>query len=776
MLLVHPDPLRLGAIARQLQSDFRTLTASSSEAALALMRELTVDVVVADSRVGVALLDEFEAREPLAPRVLLFGEPELDHVVEALGEEHVFVPLPDSAEASALNRKLKSLVRPRRDERLRPREEHSVRLHLPRGGLLSRPLLDVSSSGLAFLLQVSDDVDQLLPGTRLRQLSVWRGTEELLSGVQGTVRHLRPLRSKVPAVRGGYRVGVELVEEAPVEAEPDEKIHDRLRRLSLLRRAGRQAGLSIARVDDEGGVQLFQHAEADGRGALLVLAGEAPPDWEVGDVVRGTFDLGGRSYSFLTSIASLSTPGALCLRLPRGLRAAPRRRAARRHSIRTGEGFSVEVALPWQDEPLRRPLLDLSTAGFAFAADLRTHPLPVGTRLSEIRLRLPDGGTVVGRGRLRSRVRGAEAEPALARSGVAFEGLSLPDQVRIADAILHAGLPGIEDARGLTFRELWAFLQETGFLYPEKLERLRPVLPALEATVTTLLSTPSDLFKTLVFRNEQLLGHLSAVRLYSHTWMVQHLAARKEGAGRLGAARMLNLGITDYSEQLPQMEWLRVFFRPRNRWPARVFGRFARRVGDPSVCELRTLAYLTGESTGEPVREKGLEVRPARPEDARWIERHFLDQGRTLAVRAEELSTPEGLTLAELSLRYAKVGLVRRREVWVAERHGRPAGFALLELSSIGLNFSELTNTFTVHLIDPEPAVHAALVEAARVRYREAGRALCLALAPPADVPLFTARGFTQRQEYTSWTGHRSLYRRYYEYILRLFERTRVSR
>jgi hypothetical protein len=372
--------------------------------------------------------------------------------------------------------------------------------------------------------------------------------------------------------------------------------------------------------------------------------------------------------------------------------------------------------------------------------------------------------------------RGEPDEPALARSGVAFDGVALTDQVRIADALMHAGLPGIEDARGLSFQELWRFFTETGFLYPEKLERLQPVLPQIEATLTRLLDTPNDVCKTLVFRRQNLLGHLSAVRAYPHTWIVQHLATRKEGAGRLAAARMLNLGITDYSEQLPQMEWLRVYFRPNNKWPARVFGRFARRVGDPSVCELRTLAYLVSGTKRTPLVVPGIDLRRGRPADARWIEQYFVDQGRTLAVRAEDLSSPEGLELLEVQHRYARLGLMRRREVWVAERAGRPVGFALAEISSLGLNLSELTNAFTVHLIDREPEVHAVLLEAMRDRYRSLGRVNAVALAEPDEARLFTARGFTQTKEYSSWTGHRSLYRRYYEYILRLFERSRLTR
>ncbi|MGQ0505681.1 MAG: PilZ domain-containing protein [Myxococcaceae bacterium] len=772
VLLIHPDPKRLTRIAQALEGDFRTLTASTSAGAVALMKGKAVDVVVADSSMGVGLLDELEVREPQAPRVLLFGEKGLDDVVEAIGDEHSFVPMQESMDGTALTGKLKALVQPRRHVRLST-DGLVIRLTLPGNRTFSRPLMDFGSGGLAFRLDRNDEVGQLLPGARLMHVSVWRGTEELLSGVHGRVRNLRALRPEEGG--NGYRVGVELLEEPPTEVQHDEWIREWPPRLSLLRRAARRTGIAVERVDDDGDVCVFHGAQADARSRLLVLGGPPAPEWEVGDVVRGTFDLGGRSYSFLTSIVSLSAQEKLSLKLPPVLKAAPRRRAVRRHVIAEGERFEVELTSPWQESATSRRILDLSTSGCSWMTDTRRDVLPPGTRLPQLRVRLPDGSALVTPGRVRSVVRRGGPERTIARCGVSFEGISLGDQVRIADAILHTGLPGVEDANGVPFAELWSFFRETGFLYPEKLERLRPVLPQIEATLTALLSKPNDIFKALVFRNTQLLGHLSALRAYPQTWIVQHLATRHEGAGRLAAARMLNLGITDYSEQLPQMEWLRVYFRPNNRWPARVFGRFARRVNDPSVCDLRTFAYLVGSTAPSEVSAPGIEVRRAEPVDARWIEQHFVEVGRTLEVRAADLNFT-GLELSKVSRRYAQLGLTRRREVWVAQRAGRPIAFALVQISSLGLNFSELTNAVSLHFLERDDAAGAALLEVAKSRHRELGREGCVALGDAADVPLFTSLGWAQTKEYTCWTGHRSLYRRYYEYILRLFERTRVQR
>ena len=467
----------------------------------------------------------------------------------------------------------------------------------------------------------------------------------------------------------------------------------------------------------------------------------------------------------------------LSLKLPRALQVAARRRHAYRHAVAEVDGFKVTLDLGWGQPPVERPLIDLSTSGLAFLAHFAEDVVPLGMRLPRIDVRLPDGSVVRTRGRIRSILprTGPDGVAALARCGVAFEELSLPSQVRLADALMHAGIPGVEDATGLSFDELWRFMMDTGFLYPEKVARLTPQLPQLKRTLTTLLETPNPLFKTLVFKNPELQGHLSAVRAYRHTWIVQHLATRKEGAGRLAAARLLNLGITDYSEQLPDMHWLRVYFRPNNRWPARVFGRFARRIADPEILRpadlrLPRLAHLPGAEA------------PSRAHPSRRRPRGRARRGAALRRDRADADPDGGGPLARGALpprassRYEGLGLERRREVLLAERSGRLVGFALLEISSPGLNFSELTNTFRLYTQESSAEVTGALAAAARARYGELGRTGCIALAEPQQIPTLEAMGFVMSKSYTCWTGHRSLYRRYYEYILRLYERTHVRR
>jgi hypothetical protein len=130
---------------------------------------------------------------------------------------------------------------------------------------------------------------------------------------------------------------------------------------------------------------------------------------------------------------------------------------------------------------------------------------------------------------------------------------------------------------------------------------------------------------------------------------------------------------------------------------------------------------------------------------------------------------PSRRGLEPLSQLFRSAGLERRRESLVAERGGRVRGFALLEISSLGLNFSELTNAFTVHLFEPDEDAHRALALAARRRYAEVGRPHCVALAEDEALRLFEAEGFVRVKDYACWTFHREHLVALEEYFATLF-------
>jgi hypothetical protein len=335
----------------------------------------------------------------------------------------------------------------------------------------------------------------------------------------------------------------------------------------------------------------------------------------------------------------------------------------------------------------------------------------------------------------------------------------------IAKAI-EQSQPGVEVTRDVEFGELWQFFKDTGFLYPAKIATLEPVLPEIERTVTALLAANGNLMHTIVMReNGMLQGHVCALTTHSRTWSSQHLAVRPLSSRRVNASGRLNSALASYVDLMPDAEWQRMCFRPSNPFPSRVFGGFARAIADPHSSDLRQFHYLVSPTAPAPA----LPVTVRQPHDSELssIDAWYLSRGRSVEWKANDLSGPDKC-LQEIGRRYAAIGLTRRREILVAERRGRIAGFALLDISSLGMNFSELTNAFTVHMIDDDPESCLALVRKARERYRELGRSHCVALDEGDSLSVFEAAGFTETKVYACWTFHRSHLSPMAEYFDRL--------
>lgn len=342
---------------------------------------------------------------------------------------------------------------------------------------------------------------------------------------------------------------------------------------------------------------------------------------------------------------------------------------------------------------------------------------------------------------------------------------------------VEASYPGLKVAHDVTFDDIWTLLLDSGFLYPEKVARLEPVLPDIQQTVRKLLLANGNLMATAVIRNEKILeAHMSILRWCEQTWIVQHLAALPMSARRLCASAQLTLGFTQYGQLRPDIVWNKMYFRPNNLWPARVFGGYAKRVTDPATSDLRTFHYLVAPTAGDsPKLPAGIEVRAGGQEDKVMIEDWFTARGRTVEVQANQYQASCN-GVEKLSREYEQAGLLRRRESIIAQRNGQVTGFALLEIASLGMNFSELTNSFTIHLMDEADAeTRLVLAEAAKQRYAEFGRTQCIALEDGENLSAYEAAGFSKVKDYTCWTFHREHLFGMEQFFRALFARRRKS-
>jgi hypothetical protein len=314
----------------------------------------------------------------------------------------------------------------------------------------------------------------------------------------------------------------------------------------------------------------------------------------------------------------------------------------------------------------------------------------------------------------------------------------------------------LQDGCGTPVAELWDFLVQSRFLYPEKLAAVD--VERTHDTWAALLRAPDDVVRTFLTKNGGAIrAHACAVRVYTKTWMLQHLAALADANGRR-RGRDISVHVMRRLTRDREIEWVKIWFRPTNRYPVHLFGSFAERVADPEASDLTTYDYLVASTEGDDLAAPALrevEVSSAEPADCDRIGAHFRKHQRAAIREADDL-TASRLLLQNPGSSYAALGLERSREALVAKRGGELIGFALLEISSPGLNLSELTSAVRVFSLSPRPEIKQALIVAARRRYGTLGRKRCIVLAESGDRGLYERLGFSCLKQYTCWTLHSS--------------------
>ncbi len=254
--------------------------------------------------------------------------------------------------------------------------------------------------------------------------------------------------------------------------------------------------------------------------------------------------------------------------------------------------------------------------------------------------------------------------------------------------------------------ELFDLYQSTGFLYPEKASRLVPHLQLVKENWRRMLRAEESLLYVLTAGNTQRgRASLAVWRSSRHGWTYQHLVSENNPI----ASRAVMLAAEAESILKGSDESAQNWYRPENRFPARVFGSMTQSIGG-SLSSVQQHAYLALPRQISLPTEAGVRVVPFEPNRTRDLcAVAEIARGR-IYVTAEDLTTD--VSYKALDALYRRVGLRRTRTAWLAyhKSTGEPIGAALAYRGPLGLNFSFLENRCDLLLI---PHLSCSEIEAA---------------------------------------------------------------
>jgi hypothetical protein len=208
-------------------------------------------------------------------------------------------------------------------------------------------------------------------------------------------------------------------------------------------------------------------------------------------------------------------------------------------------------------------------------------------------------------------------------------------------------------------------------------------------------------------------------RTTQDSWVWQHLVCK----GNPLRSRTVMLGGVVRCSRLGLGESQQNWFRPENRFPARVFGSMVPSVGESFASVQQHMYFAVPRQA--PVRSaRTVEIVPYHHSHHAALCAVATAARGHLYVTAEELD--RDVELDSVNHLYRRVGLRRSRQVWLAYRAGsdQPAGAAIAYRGPLGLNFSFIENRCDL-LLDPRlsgadaAAVTDALMDASMAAYAD---------------------------------------------------------
>jgi hypothetical protein len=196
------------------------------------------------------------------------------------------------------------------------------------------------------------------------------------------------------------------------------------------------------------------------------------------------------------------------------------------------------------------------------------------------------------------------------------------------------------------------------------------------------------------------------IRFFENSWLIHHHAASKEESMRAGVAVLNQIGrfINDsHSIHSMHMDYVMCYFRPSNRFPDRVFGGLARSLKAPKECSLDTFAYFHFHPEVHRAQELPLSwaVEVAGKDDLLELACFYRHTSGGLMLEALDLKV-DTAECRQLADEYRKLGFKKERTLLALKKEGDLKAFAMVNISDIGLNMSNLTNCPTIIVLDDD--------------------------------------------------------------------------
>ncbi|UCD79883.1 MAG: hypothetical protein JSW26_00165 [Desulfobacterales bacterium] len=363
-------------------------------------------------------------------------------------------------------------------------------------------------------------------------------------------------------------------------------------------------------------------------------------------------------------------------------------------------------------------VVDLSGSGFSVEEDESNTALLPGMILPELELSFAESYKIKCSAQVvfRKSIMAPNGQKWV-KCGLALLDMNIQDHLKLISLLHQTKDKNSYICNDVDLDALWDFFFETGFIYPDKYVAIQKNKKQIKETYAKIYTRNPHIARHFIYRDKgTIYGHMAMIRFYESAWMIHHHAARKSAPNKAGLivldqiGRMINDSHRLYSLH---MDYMICYYRPDNKFPARVFGGAAKSIKDPKGCSLDRFAYFhfrppAGATFDLPA---GWQIVETQPDDLIELADFYDHTSGGLMLDAIDL-TPDKLDCDNLGRDYKQAGLTRQRQLYSLKQNGNLKAIFMVNTSDVGLNLSDITNCVKVFVTDSEE-LNADLLKAA---------------------------------------------------------------
>ncbi len=435
-------------------------------------------------------------------------------------------------------------------------------------------------------------------------------------------------------------------------------------------------------------------------------------------------------------------------------------------------GPNVSFTHPLTGQVKNLLISDVSGSGFSVEEELHDGSLLPGMIIPEAEIVFSEDVRILCKVQVVYRnISGKNDKWSAAVLGLCFLDMTPRDHARLMAILFQAQNKNLYLGREVDNEAFWQFIFESGFIYPKKYTHLSQNKDAIRKMYRKIYSHSPEVYKYITYQDKgRILGHIAMLRVYEKAWLLHHHASSSVHNHNAGVSVMVMMADYAYSaHRIPSLhlDYLMIYYRPENKFPARVFGGYRKILGNKESCSEDDFAYT--EITAEPDvffdETDSTQLVESNARDFVDLEGFYNSISGGLMLKAMDI-LPNASFNKDVTAVYKRDNLKRDFKVISLKKGDTLLAVFLIDRADTGINMSELSNSIKVFIVAPhevtKETLSNVLQELVRKYYEGSARALIFPVSYAEE------QGFPYEKKYTLWITGFNFADKYFKFIRRL--------